>query len=388
MRRLNRKETLKVVKELDAFPKIPEDYVKTTSTGGTVSIVTFIVIAGLVISEFMYYLDSRMKYGYDVDTDFNTKLQINIDITVAMKCDYIGADVLDSAGDSAMFKFSGKLKEEPTSFEMTPQQRSWHKTLQTVRKALSEEHAIQDLLFQTGFSSKPTNQPQRVDSGKKLDACRLHGSLTTNKVAGNFHVTIGKSIPHPRGHAHLALMIDPNNYNFSHRIDHFSYGTPVPGIVNPLDGDLKVTNESLQIYQYFIQIVPTKVKTRAAKAHTHQYAVTERERVINHGAGSHGVTGIFFKYELSSLVISVEEVYDPFWKLLVRLCGIVGGVFATSGIINSLMGLIMDVVCCRFNKFKSLKTEEESLPGHHLETDQPPSSPGILASSSSSSTPN
>ena len=35
MRRLNRKETLKVVKELDAFPKIPEDYVKTTSTGGT-----------------------------------------------------------------------------------------------------------------------------------------------------------------------------------------------------------------------------------------------------------------------------------------------------------------------------------------------------------------
>ena len=56
-----------------------------------------------------------------------------------------------------------------------------------------------------------------------------------------------------------------------------------------------------------------------------------QERVINHGAGSHGVTGIFFKYELSSLVISVEEVYDPFWKLLVRLCGIVGGVFATSG---------------------------------------------------------
>ncbi|XP_041472003.1 endoplasmic reticulum-Golgi intermediate compartment protein 2-like [Lytechinus variegatus] len=381
MRRLNRKETLKVVKELDAFPKIPEDYVQTTSAGGTVSILTFMMIAGLVVSEFMYYFDSRMKYSYDVDNDFNTKLQINIDITVAMKCDYIGADVLDSAGDSAMFKFSGRLKEEPTTFEMTPEQKSWHRTLQTVRKALSEEHAIQDLLFQTGFSSKQS-QPRKVDTGKRPDACRLYGSLTTNKVSGNFHVTIGKSIPHPRGHAHLALMIDPSNYNFSHRIDHFSYGTPVPGIVNPLDGDLKVTNETLQIYQYFIQIVPTKVKTRAAKADTHQYAVTERERAINHGAGSHGIAGIFFKYELSSLVISVEEVYDPFWKLLVRLCGIVGGVFATSGIINSLMGFLMDVICCRFNKFKSEKSNQAPLPGHHLDINQSPTAPGILPSSS------
>ena len=31
MRRLNRKQTLKIVKELDAFPKIPESYVETTS---------------------------------------------------------------------------------------------------------------------------------------------------------------------------------------------------------------------------------------------------------------------------------------------------------------------------------------------------------------------
>ena len=36
MRRLNRKQqTLKIVKELDAFPKVPESYTETTSTGGT-----------------------------------------------------------------------------------------------------------------------------------------------------------------------------------------------------------------------------------------------------------------------------------------------------------------------------------------------------------------
>ncbi|XP_071479243.1 endoplasmic reticulum-Golgi intermediate compartment protein 2-like [Diadema antillarum] len=381
MRRLNRKQTLKVVKELDAFPKVPEDYVETTSTGGTVSILTSVLILGLVISEFQYYLDTKMKYEYDVDTDFDSKLQINIDITVAMKCDYIGADVLDSAGDSAMFKFSGRLNEEPTVFDMTPEEERWHKTLQTVRRALSEEHAIQDLLFQSGFDSRPAAHPKRSAKAGKPDACRLHGSLTTNKVAGNFHVTIGKSIPHPRGHAHLALMIDPAKYNFSHRINHFSFGTPVKGIVNPLDGDVKITNESLQLYQYFIQIVPTKVNTRAARANTHQFAVTEQERAINHHKGSHGVSGIFFKYELTSLVISVKEAYDPIWKLLVRLCGIVGGVFATSGIINNLMGFFMDVICCRFDRLRARNTnKKEPLQGHQLETSQPPPSPTLLSS--------
>ena len=39
MRRLgavrNRKQTLKVLKELDAFPKVPENYQQTTASGGS-----------------------------------------------------------------------------------------------------------------------------------------------------------------------------------------------------------------------------------------------------------------------------------------------------------------------------------------------------------------
>ena len=30
-------------------------------------------------------------------------------------------------------------------------------------------------------------------------------------------------------------------YNFSHRIDHFSFGPKAPGLVSPLDGEMKVT---------------------------------------------------------------------------------------------------------------------------------------------------
>lgn len=32
-------------------------------------------------------------------------------------------------------------------------------------------------------------------------------------------------------------------YNFSHRIDHLSFGEEIPGIINPLDGTEKVTTD-------------------------------------------------------------------------------------------------------------------------------------------------
>jgi len=41
--------------------------------------------------------------------------------------------------------------------------------------------------------------------------------------------------------------------------------------------------------------------------------------------------GIFFKYDMSSIMVRVESRHRSFWGFLVRLCGIVGGMFATSG---------------------------------------------------------
>ena len=56
-----------------------------------------------------------------------------------------------------------------------------------------------------------------------------------------------------------------------------------------------------------------------------------QNRTINHAKGSHGVPGIFVKYDLSSLKIRIQENRRPVWQFLVRLCGIVGGVFSVSG---------------------------------------------------------
>ncbi|XP_069807785.1 endoplasmic reticulum-Golgi intermediate compartment protein 2 [Dendropsophus ebraccatus] len=347
MRRLNRKKTLNLVKELDAFPKVPDSYVETSASRGTVSLLAFSIMAVLTVLEFFVYRDTWMRYDYEVDKDFTSKLRLNIDITVAMRCQYVGADVLDLA--ETMVTSAEGLVYEPVVFDLSPQQRQWQRMLQQIQSRLQEEASLQDLLFKSAMRSSVTALPPREDSpSEPPSACRIHGHLEINKVAGNFHITVGKAIPHPRGHAHLAALVSHDSYNFSHRIDHLSFGEILPGIINPLDGTEKIAQESNQMYQYFITIVPTKLNTYKVYGDTHQFSVTERERVINHATGSHGVSGIFMKYDISSLMVTVTEDHMPLWKFLVRLCGIIGGIFTTTGMIHGLAEFFVDVVCCRF----------------------------------------
>ncbi|XP_029378880.1 endoplasmic reticulum-Golgi intermediate compartment protein 2-like [Echeneis naucrates] len=354
MRRLTKKKALTLVRELDAFPKVPESYVESTASGGTVSLIAFTLMAALACLEFFVYRNTWMSYEYEVDKDFISKLKINVDITVAMRCQYVGADVLDLA--ETMVASDG-LKYEPVNFELSPHQRLWHMTLLHIQESLRVEHSLQDVLFKAAIKGVPPAEPQSEDTSTSLSACRIHGHLYVNKVAGNFHITVGKSIPHPRGHAHLAALISHDANNFSHRIDHLSFGEVIPGLINPLDGTEKVTADPNHMFQYFITVVPTKLNTYRVSADTHQYSVTERERAINHAAGSHGVSGIFMKYDISSLMVKVTEQHMPLWQFLVRLCGIIGGIFSTTGMLHGMVGFLVDLICCRFQMgiYRNLK---------------------------------
>uniref|UniRef100_A0A8I3S2Z5 Endoplasmic reticulum-Golgi intermediate compartment protein n=1 Tax=Canis lupus familiaris TaxID=9615 RepID=A0A8I3S2Z5_CANLF len=280
MRRLNRKKTLSLVKELDAFPKVPDSYVETSASGGTVSLIAFTTMALLTIMEFSVYQDTWMKYEYEVDKDFSS-LALNMECKLLIFFADVGADVLDLA--ETMVASADGLVYEPAIFDLSPQQKEWQRMLQLIQSRLQEEHSLQDVIFKSAFKSASTALPPRA-------------------------------IPHPRGHAHLAALVNHDSYNFSHRIDHLSFGEVVPGIINPLDGTEKIAVDR----KYLIITV----------------GICMQERVINHAAGSHGVSGIFMKYDLSSLMVTVTEEHMPFWQFFVRLCGIVGGIFSTTGIFN------------------------------------------------------
>ena len=334
---MRRRRGLKAVKELDAFSKVPEDYKEVSSRGGMFSLIAMTVIAFMIIMECSAYKDSTYKYTYSVDTDMNEHLQLRFDITVKMPCEYLGADVIDAAGESKTL--IQEIYKDPAVFDLTPEQREWFAKKKKALQRLQKTRTLSDITIeQIGnmpFRNDPPNQAPKDDS------CRLHGHFLINKVAGNFHITAGQAVPHLHGHAHINAFVPANLQNFSHRIDTLFFGSLVPGIVNPLDATFVGTTDSSHIFQYYLQIVPTRIQDKHRVFTSHQYSVTERSRHINHTAGSHGLPGVFFKYDLYPLMVNIVEEPNSFILFLVRLCALVGGVFVTLGMISQFIGYVI-----------------------------------------------
>ncbi|XP_048401361.1 endoplasmic reticulum-Golgi intermediate compartment protein 2-like isoform X2 [Stegostoma tigrinum] len=310
-RRFSRKVSPSVIKELDAFPKVPDVCVQTSISGGTVSLFTFTLIAVLAIGEFSFFQESWIQYNYQVDTNISSKLQVNLDITVAMLCDFVGADMVDQT--EARVGESGDLQYEPTCFELTEKEKAWQRI---------------------------------VDSRDPPNACRIHGSLKLNKVAGNLHIMAGKPYQFSFGHAHVLASKDPTVYNFSHRIDHLSFGALSPGLIHPLDGTEKITQSNMHMFQYFLVVVPTEINTFKFSSNTHQYSVTEKGKELTGKRKRHEIPGILLKYDISSLKILMSERGMPTSQFLIRLCGIIGGIFTTAGLLHNLCGFIINLLCC------------------------------------------
>ncbi|XP_013144795.1 PREDICTED: endoplasmic reticulum-Golgi intermediate compartment protein 2 isoform X1 [Papilio polytes] len=338
-----KKKVLDKVKELDAFPKVPEEYVDSTSVSVTFSVITFFIVAWLIYSEVTYYLDSNLVFKFMPDIDMDEKLHINIDITVAMPCSNLGADILDSTSQS-VFGF-GELQEEDTWFELTQEQQDAFDAVKYLNSYLREEyHSIWQLLWKKGHGSvRATVPPRKNRPNRRPDACRLHGVLTLNKVAGNFHITAGKSLHLPTGHIHLNMLFDDTPQNFSHRIHRLSFGNPANGIIYPLEGDEKITNEQNMLYQYFVEVVPTDVEITLDSIKTFQYSVKELERPVSHSKGSHGVPGIFFKYDMAALKIKVYQERENPLKFILRLYSVIGGIYVLGSFINTVVSTIRTV---------------------------------------------
>eukprot|EP00093_Oithona_nana_P009997 09997.XXX_278508_277250_1 [CDS] Oithona nana genome sequencing. len=351
-----RKKTFgRTVEDLDAFPKVAEPYVEQEASSAIVYIITMVLVFILIYNEWTYFLNPDPVFKFVPDADFAAKLQINIDMTVAMPCDSMGADILDSTNQNT-FTF-GRLKEENTWFELDHLQRQHFDSIKMFNAYLREEfHAIHHLLWKSGSNALYGELPDRRQKpDEPFDACRVHGSLTLNKVSGNFHIAAGKSVPLMRGHAHLTTLFDDQDANFTHRIDRFSFGDPHGSIIQPLEGDEKITENSQMKYQYFIEVVPTDIQSLSGTWRTYQYSVKELARPIDHTAGSHGAPGIYFRYDMSALKVVVKQDREPLWTWLVKLCAGVGGLISTSNILCDIISWVRAMIWPNLQKTTTVK---------------------------------
>ncbi|XP_031132206.1 endoplasmic reticulum-Golgi intermediate compartment protein 3-like [Ipomoea triloba] len=362
------------LRNLDAYPKINEDFYNRTLSGGVITLVSSIVMLLLFFSEFRLYLHTVTETRLIVDTSRGEKLHINFDVTFpAIRCSLVSVDAMDISGEQHLDIrhdiFKKRIDSHGNVIEVKQEGIGAPKVEKPLQKhggrlehnetycgtcfgaEMSDDDCcnsceeVREAYRKRGWAITNTDlidQCQREGFIQKIkdeegEGCNIHGSLEVNKVAGNFHFSPGKSFHHANVQLSDLLAFQMDTYNISHTINKLSFGASIPGIVNPLDKVHWVQESPNGMYQYFLKVVPTiYTNIRGHKINSNQFSVTEHYKSTEPGHFNLH-PGVFFFYDLSPIKVTFTEEHVPFLHFLTSVCAIIGGIFTIAGLVDSFV---------------------------------------------------
>jgi hypothetical protein len=154
----------------------------------------------LIFSEFSRWLAGNETHSFAVEKGVGHNLQINMDTVVKMKCDEVHINVQDAAGDRILA--ADVLRRDPTNWRRWVDMRGVHilgkdehgrvvtgEDYHEVHdEGFGEEH-VHDIVAMAGKKAKFAKTPKLYRGKSSADSCRIYGSLSVNKVQGDFHIT-------------------------------------------------------------------------------------------------------------------------------------------------------------------------------------------------------
>ncbi|KAJ1699191.1 hypothetical protein LUZ63_007703 [Rhynchospora breviuscula] len=365
-------EILGKLRNLDAYPKVNEDFYSRTLSGGFITILSSIAILFLFLSEIRLYVYSSKETKLVVDTSRGDRLRINFDVTFPhIACSILAVDTMDVSGeqhydirhdivkkrldhigntiDSRKDGVGGPKIERPLQKHggrLDHNEKycgSCYGAEETDDQCCNSCDEVRDAYRKKGWG---LTNPDAIDQCKREgfvqrvkdeqgEGCNVHGFVDVNKVAGNFHFAPGKGLPQFNFLQDL-FNIQAEHYNISHKINKVSFGRDFPGVINPLDGVEWIHKGESGIYQYFIKVVPTiYTDITGRKIHSNQFSVTEHFReAIGYPKPP---PGVYFFYEFSPIKVVLTEENTSLLHFLTNLCAIIGGIFTVAGIIDSFV---------------------------------------------------
>lgn len=248
------------------------------------SLISRLLIVFLIYKEIQYYHDARLKYQFEPDID-TEKVEMHVDITVAMPCSSLSGVDLNDETQQDVFAY-GTLQRQGVWWKLGPHERERFERNQHLNHFLREQyHSVADILFKKIVLSYEMLEPELIQNDPSLeedqyDACRLHGTLGINKVAGVLHMVGGAQPVVDLFGDHLMIGFRRVPANFTHRINRLSFGQYAKRIIQPLECDETLVPDEATTVQYFLNIVPVEIHNTFTTINTYQYSVTENIRVL------------------------------------------------------------------------------------------------------------
>ncbi|CEP10460.1 hypothetical protein [Parasitella parasitica] len=375
---------LKRFRKLDAYAKTLDDFRVRTATGGTVTLLSAFTIAVLVLFEIIRFMTPVMQSEIIVDGGIMEKLPITFDITFPhVPCYMLSLDVMDESGEHISEYDHDVYKERlDASGKTILKEKSEDLRNKAAKMAMANNgdvpddycgpcyganidgvanpccntcEEVQRAYTDMGWSADSDSFEQCVREGWKekttaqsREGCRMHGTLSVNKLRGNFHFSAGRAFSQGGSHIHdmSSFLHNEFNQNFMHEIHHLQFGsheynthkqkrTKTSALINPLDNTKWGNMQAALMYQYFLKIVPTEFDFISGKqTRTFQYSVSKQDQIVHYGGG---LPGVFFMLDHSPMRIIYSESRPTFGSFLTSICGIIGGVFSVASIIDSIL---------------------------------------------------
>ncbi|KAK6459254.1 putative ER to golgi transport [Scheffersomyces xylosifermentans] len=342
----------KRVRTFDAFPKVDSQHTVRSQRGGLSTLIT--IFCGLVIVwvEIGGFLGGYVDRQFIVDNEIKSASSINLDMLVAMPCEFLHTNVEDITNDRYLagetLNFEGTNFFVPSLFNINNENDA-HDTPEI------------DEVMQESLKAEFRLEGARANEG--APACHIFGSIPINHVKGDFHIT-GKGFGY-RDRSNVPF----EALNFTHVIQEFSFGDFYPFINNPLDATGKVTEDRLHEFVYVAKVVPTLYQRLGLIVDTNQYSLTEQHRVHKVGKDGRpsGFPGIYFKYDFEPIKLIIAEKRISFLQFVARLATIGGGLLILGGYLYRLYERLLLILFGR----KYVEKDKERKTGGLLDNDVP-----------------
>lgn len=353
----------KLLTKLDVLhPKVIEDHTVTTESGGLISLFMLVIVCILFASELRVYLTQTYSDRIVVDDLLDEKLVINVNISYyALHCGKVELVAMDASGEHRLDVHGSIHKHRLASDGVTLlgekfQQVNSHEAPGSCGSCFGAERSskdccqtcsdILDRYAQLGWDIKDvqSSAPQCINEksdaekeAKEGEGCLLEGKLHVNKVKGNFHVALGRSVNYKGRVIHQFQPEMLSKYNTSHKVNHLSFGEySFPSQHNPLSGVERIVRENTATYRYEIKVITTTYAENGwfftKLRRTHQYTSTETIVSVSSQDSKHikDLPGTFFTYSLSPFLIQRSVHHETVFEFVTQLCAIIGGVVSLS----------------------------------------------------------
>lgn len=344
---------LQSLKNFDAFPRAEEHLLQKTKSGAFVSIVGLVIMATLFVHELKYYLTTYTVHQMSVDVRRGETLPIHINMTFpALPCEVLSVDAIDMSGkhevdlDTNIWKlrlnreghiigteYLTDLVEKEHSTHGHDHQAGHHEDSSGKEHEHGKSHEY-------SFSADAEKTVQSVKHAMENgEGCRVYGVLDVQRVAGNFHISVhGLNI-----FVAQKIFGGAKNVNVSHIIHDLSFGPKYPGIHNPLDGTTRILHDASGTFKYYVKIVPTEYRYLSKDVlPTNQFSVTEY--FVPFRESDRSWPAVYFLYDLSPITVTIKEERRSFLHFITRLCAVLGGTFALTGMLDRWMYRIIEAL--------------------------------------------